>query len=257
MPDTRAATLLTAQALTAGYNGVPAIRGLDIKVGAGEVVSLLGPNGAGKTTTLLALVGLVPLMSGSVVTLGEPVNARRPHLTARRGMMLVPDDRGIFSGLTVRDHLRLARRRPSAERERVIFDRFPALAALESRKAGLLSGGEQQMLAIGGALLAEPRLLLVDEMSLGLAPKIVQEMLPAIRDLARAEGIGVVLVEQHVELALAVSDRALVLNHGRVVLEGTAQSLLTQRERLEAAYFGADEFADPSPDLDLTAEVVS
>ncbi|CAN5533244.1 ABC transporter ATP-binding protein [soil metagenome] len=244
--------LLRAEALTAGYNGVPAIRDLDLEVAPGEVVSLLGPNGAGKTTTLLALVGLVPLMSGSVTAVGAPVNPRRPHLVARRGMMLVPDDRGLFHALTVRDHLRLARRRPSAVREQVIFERFPALAALESRKAGLLSGGEQQMLAIAGALLAEPRLLLVDEMSLGLAPKIVQEMLPAIRELARAEGIGVVLVEQHVELALAVSDRALVLNHGRVVLAGTAQSLLQQRDRLESAYFGAEEFADLGSDVTRT-----
>ena len=238
MPD----PILTASGLTAGYNKVPAIRDLDLEVGPGEVVSLLGPNGAGKTTTLLSLVGLVPLMGGSVTVLGEPLG--KPHHMARKGMVLVPDDRGLFFGLTVRDHLRLSRRRPSPEREKVIFERFPALTKLQGRKAGLLSGGEQQMLAIGGALLGEPRLLLVDEMSLGLAPKIVQDMLPAIRDLAKDEGIGVVLVEQHVELALAVSDRALVLNHGRVVLSGSAAELLEDRSRLEAAYFGADEFAD-------------
>ncbi|MDQ6523464.1 ABC transporter ATP-binding protein [Nocardioides sp. LHD-245] len=238
MPD----SLLKVDGLTAGYNRVPAIRDLDLEVGPGEVVSLLGPNGAGKTTSLLAMVGLVPLMSGTVEVLGEPLG--KPHHMARRGMMLVPDDRGLFFGLTVRDHLRLARRRPSAERETVVMERFPALARLDSRKAGLLSGGEQQMLAIAAALLSEPRLLLVDEMSLGLAPKIVQDMLPAIRDLAKEEGIGVVLVEQHVELALAVSDRALVLNHGRVVLAGAAADLLKDRSQLEAAYFGSDEFAD-------------
>jgi branched-chain amino acid transport system ATP-binding protein len=236
--------LLTAAGVTAGYNGVPAIRGLDLTVGPGEIVSLLGPNGAGKTTTLLSLVGLLPLMKGSVTALGEPVSARRPYLMARRGVALVPDDRGLFYGLTVRDHLRLSRRKPSPEREKVIFESFPALAKIEGRKAGLLSGGEQQMLAIAAALLAEPKILLVDEMSLGLAPKIVQEMLPAVRDLARREGIGVVLVEQHVELALAVSDRAIVLNHGRPVLAGVAAELLRQHERLEAAYFGANEFSD-------------
>ncbi|MBE1535882.1 ABC transporter ATP-binding protein [Actinomadura algeriensis] len=245
MPDRhRTESLLTATGAAAGYHGVPAVRGLDLAVGPGEVVSLLGPNGAGKTTSLLALVGLLPLMDGSVTALGRPVSARRPYLLARRGVALVPDDRGLFHGLTVDDHLRLSRRKPSPEREKLIFDTFPALAGLRGRKAGLLSGGEQQMLAVGAALLGEPRVLLVDEMSLGLAPKIVQEMLPAVRDLARAEGIGVVLVEQHVELALAVSDRAVVLNHGRPVLTGAAADLLKRRERLEAAYFGADEFSD-------------
>ncbi|HEY0451028.1 ABC transporter ATP-binding protein [Actinophytocola sp.] len=242
MPD----TLLRAEGLTAGYNGVPAIRDLDLSVGEGEVVSLLGPNGAGKTTTLLALVGLVPAMAGTVTALGERVTHKRPHLLARRGVRLVPDDRGIFYGLSVRDHLRLARRRADSVRRAAVLDRFPALAELESRKVGLLSGGEQQMLAIAVALLAAPRVLMVDEMSLGLAPKIVQAMLPAIRDLAREEGIAVLLVEQHVELALAVSDRAVVLNHGRAVLAGQAADLLAGRDRLESAYFGADEFAADS-----------
>ncbi|MCT2583544.1 ABC transporter ATP-binding protein [Actinophytocola gossypii] len=235
--------LLSAEGLTAGYNGVPAIRDLDLSVGAGEVVSLLGPNGSGKTTTLLALVGLLPAMAGTVTALGEPVPTRRPHLLARRGVRLVPDDRGIYFGLSVREHLRLARRRPDPARTAAVLDRFPALAGLQSRKVGLLSGGEQQMLAIATALLGGPKVLMVDEMSLGLAPKIVQEMLPAIRELARDEGIAVLLVEQHVELALAVSDRAVVLNHGRAVLAGTATYLLAGRDRLESAYFGADEFA--------------
>ena len=239
MPD----TVVTAEKLTTGYNGVPAVDEIDLTVGAGEVVSILGPNGAGKTTTLLALVGLLPALAGTVTVLGAPVDDKRPHLMARRGARLVPDDRGLFFAMTVREHLRLARRRPDRVREKLVLDRFPALAELESRKVGLLSGGEQQMLAIAGALLAEPKVLMVDEMSLGLAPMIVKDMLPAIRDLARDEGIGVVLVEQHVELALAVSDRAVVLNHGRIVLEGSAADLLGDRAQLESAYFGADEFA--------------
>ncbi len=156
---------------------------------------------------------------------------------------------GTFSA--IKPHASLARRHPSPEREKVIYDRFPALTELGGRKAGLLSGGEQQMLAIGGALLSEPKVLLVDEMSLGLAPKIVKEMLPAIRDLARAEGIGVILVEQHVELALAVSDHAYVLNHGRVVLSGKAADLLRDRERLEAAYFGADDYSDDDREVTI------
>lgn len=241
--------LIRARGLTAGYNRVPAISDLDIEVAAGEVVSILGPNGAGKSTTLSALVGLMPLMSGEVEALGKPVTPKRPHMLARQGVMLVPDDRGLFWALSVRDHMRLARRKPDPAREKLILQSFPALAELDARQAGLLSGGEQQMLAIGTALLAEPKVLLVDEMSLGLAPKIVQEMLPTIRDLARAEGIGVILVEQHVELALGVSDRALVLNHGRVVLSGSAEELLKDRSKLEAAYFGADEFATGEPEV--------
>ncbi|MQA15557.1 MAG: ATP-binding cassette domain-containing protein [Pseudonocardiaceae bacterium] len=239
MPD----VLLQADDVTAGYNGVPAVRDLSFSLRPGEVVALLGPNGAGKTTSLLSLVGLVPLMAGAVTVLGQPLGSRPPPVLARKGVLLVPDDRGLFFGLSVRDHFRLARRRPSRDREAVVFDRFPALQPLASRRVGLLSGGEQQMLAIAKALLAEPKVLMIDEMSLGLAPKIVQEMLPAIRDLARQEGIGVVLVEQHIELALSVADRGIILNHGDVVLQGPADDLLNRREQVEAAYFGSDQFS--------------
>ena len=203
------------------------------------MVSLLGPNGAGKTTTLLALAGLLPLMSGRSVCWaarstpsghidGPPRSATRP----RRPRTLLRDD----GARAPEPHTS----RGPTERERVVLDRFPSLRGPPiERTVGLLSGGEQQMLAIAVALLAEPKVLMVDEMSLGLAPMIVQRMLPAIRDLAREEGIAVVLVEQHVELALAVSDRAIVLNHGAVVLTGGAAELLNHRDRLETAYFGA------------------
>jgi branched-chain amino acid transport system ATP-binding protein len=125
-----------------------------------------------------------------------------------------------------------------------VLDRFPVLRNLDSRRAGLMSGGEQQMLAIAKALLARPKVLIIDEMSLGLAPKIVQEMLPAIRDLAKEDGIGLVLVEQHIELALSIADRGVILNHGRVVLTGAAGDLLRDRHLVEAAYFGSEQFAD-------------
>jgi branched-chain amino acid transport system ATP-binding protein len=229
--------VLEVNGIEAGYNGITAVSGLSLQVAQGEVVTLLGPNGAGKTTTLLALMGLIPLMKGSVTTLGEPVRAQRADQLARRGVRFIPDDRGIFFGLSVRDHLRLTRRRPHPDREAFLFQRFPALERLQNRQVGLLSGGEQQMLAIASALLAEPKVLLIDEMSLGLAPLIVQEILPAIREMAIREGIAIVLVEQHVDLALSISDRALVLNRGRVVLEGKAADLRNQRELLEAAYF--------------------
>ena len=229
--------VLEVNDIEAGYNGITAVSGLSLKVAQGEVVTLLGPNGAGKTTTLLALMGLIPLMKGSVTALGEPVRTYRADQLARRGVRFIPDDRGIFFALSVRDHLRLTRRRPDREREAFLFKRFPALERLQTRQVGLLSGGEQQMLALASALLAQPKILLIDEMSLGLAPLIVQEILPAIREMAIREGIAIVLVEQHVDLALAISDRAMVLNRGTVVLEGNAADLLKQRGLLEAAYF--------------------
>jgi branched-chain amino acid transport system ATP-binding protein len=241
--------VLQVDDMTAGYNGVPAIRGLSLELQAGEVIALLGPNGAGKTTSLLAMVGLVPLMGGSVTALGASVDAKRPHKLARRGVLLVPDDRGVFFGLTVRDHFRLAQRAPDPTREEAVLDRFPALRGLLNRRVGLCSGGEQQMLTIAKALLGRPKVLMIDEMSLGLAPIIVQEMLPSIRDLAKEEGIGVLLVEQHIELALSVADRGLILNHGRVVLEGASRDLLGRRDQVEAAYFGADEFGDVDAEM--------
>ncbi|NVI89053.1 ABC transporter ATP-binding protein [Actinomadura sp. BRA 177] len=236
--------VLSVRNLTAGYGGVQAVRDLTFDVAPGEVVALLGPNGAGKTTALLSIVGLVPLMSGEVRALGREVESKRPHRLARRGVMLVPDDRGVFFGLSVREHFRLAHRRPDRERERQVLERFPALRDLQGRRVGLLSGGEQQMLTIAKAILAKPKVLMIDEMSLGLAPKIVQEMLPSIRDLAKEEGIGLVLVEQHIELALSVADRGIILNHSRVVLDAPAKSLLNRRADVEAAYFGADEYGD-------------
>jgi branched-chain amino acid transport system ATP-binding protein len=241
--------VLKVENLTAGYNKVPAVRDLSFEVRPGELVALLGPNGAGKTTSLLAMVGLVPLLSGSVTALGGKADPKKPHLMARRGVLLVPDDRGVFFGLTVRDHFRLARKKADKAREDGVLDRFPALRPLMGRKVGLMSGGEQQMLTIAKAILAEPKLLMIDEMSLGLAPIIVQEMLPSIRDLAKEEGIGVVLVEQHIELALSVADRGVILNHGRVVLDGDARDLLARRSQVEAAYFGVGEFGDTESEM--------
>ena len=241
--------VLSVRNLTAGYNGVQAVRDLSFDLDAGEVLAVLGPNGAGKTTALLSMVGLIPLMSGEVHALGRKVETRRPHQLARRGVMLVPDDRGVFFGLTAKEHFRLARRKPDKQREEQVLDRFPALRNLLNRRTGLLSGGEQQMLTIAKAILAQPKILMIDEMSLGLAPKIVQEMLPSIRDLAKEEGIGLIVVEQHIELALSVADRGLILNHSRVVLDAPAKSLLGRREEVEAAYFGVDEHGDADAEM--------
>jgi branched-chain amino acid transport system ATP-binding protein len=229
--------VLVVDDVTAGYNRLAAIRGISLTARAGEVVTLLGPNGAGKSTTLLTIAGQITPMSGSVSAFGAPINSRRPHVMARRGLHLVPDDRGLFSSLTVAEHIRLAQRRPDKKRERGVLEGFPVLGSLRDRKVGLLSGGEQQMLAIAMAFLAESKLMMIDEMSLGLAPKIVQQILPTLRGAVDEEGILLLLVEQHVELALQVSDRAIVLNHGSIVLEGSAAELLADRSRLEAAYF--------------------
>lgn len=220
-------TVLAIRGLVAGYEGVPVVRGLDLTVAEGEVVALLGPNGAGKTTTLQTVSGLLPVIDGFIEVLGGPPTARSPHKVARRGVGHVTEDRSLFFDLTARQNLRLGvrgRRRQRLAQERVL-GLFPELEPLLDRKAGLLSGGQQQMLALARALVAEPRLLLVDEMSLGLAPIIVQRLLPMVRSIADDTGAGVVLVEQHLSMALEVADTACILVHGEVAARGPAADL--------------------------------
>ena len=233
----RAADALVVEDLCTGYLGIPVVRSMHLRVGAAEVVALLGPNGAGKTTTLETIAGLVKPISGSIRDGGRDIAGQPAHVLARTGVALVPEGRALFPGLTVREHLRLAGgRRGAGESE--LLEMLPELRKCLHRKAGLLSGGEQQMLAIGRALVSRPRLLLVDEMSLGLAPVIVERLLPVLRRAADEMGASVLFVEQHIALALEVSDRAYVLNHGRIVLEGTAGDLRERREILAASYLG-------------------
>ena len=234
-------TVLRIRGLEAGYDGVAVVRDLDLEVSSGEVVALLGPNGAGKTTTLRTVSGLLPIIDGHLEVLGEPADSRRPHLVARRGVAHVAEDRSLFPGLTVKENLRLApglkrRDRPAAYARAI--DVFPALGPLLDRRAGLLSGGEQQMLAVARAIVTEPQLLLVDEMSLGLAPVIVEEMLPVVRRVADELDAAVIVVEQHIHLALELADRAVVLAHGRVVLDGEAAQLRADPSRVEESYLG-------------------
>ena len=224
--------------LTAGYGELPIVRGLDLTVGAGEVVALLGPNGAGKTTTLMTIAGVLKPLAGTVEVLGQDIARLASHGVADLGMAIVPEDRGLFRQLSVIENLRLRWHKESTVGFDDVFRLFPVLREMSRRKVGLLSGGEQQMVAIGGALIADPRCLLIDEMSLGLAPIIVDELLAVVGGLADQRGVGVLLVEQHVHSALEIADRCYVLNHGEVVTSRTVAELQADTALLEASYLG-------------------
>ncbi len=243
------APVIDVRGLHAGYGGIAVVHDLTLSVGAGEVVVLLGPNGAGKTTTLLTLSGLLAPIGGTAEVLGAPVDGVAPHMIARRGLAHVPEDRSLFFDLTVDENLRLGltgrRAARRAARDRAM-DLLPALRPLGSRKAGLLSGGEQQMLALGRALVSEPKCLLVDEMSLGLAPIIVERLLPIVRDIADQTGCGVLVVEQHIQMALGIADRGYVLSNGHVSLEGAASVLASNHDLVVESYLGAHAEPDES-----------
>jgi branched-chain amino acid transport system ATP-binding protein len=230
-------TVLNVEHLTAGYEDAAVLRDLDLTVDEGEVVALLGANGAGKTTTLRAISGIVHPMHGRIELDGQDLAGTSISARARMGVAHVPEDRGVFFGLTVSEHFRLGHRGEQPDEE-TAYRHFPALAELRDRRCGLLSGGEQQMLAVGRALARHPRLLLLDELSLGLAPLIVERLLPVVREYATESGCGVLLVEQHVQLALTVADRGYVLSHGELVLHDRAEALRANRDLLMASYFG-------------------
>jgi branched-chain amino acid transport system ATP-binding protein len=229
--------VLSLEGLTAGYDGAAVVRELDVTVGPGEVVALLGANGAGKTTTLRVISGLVKPMAGRVVFAGADLVRTSPSARAQRGIAHVPEGRGLFFGLTVAEHFRLGHRGERLDSD-VAFEYFPALRELQGRRVGLLSGGEQQMLAVSRALARGPRLLLLDELSLGLAPVIVERLLPVVQRFAGESGCAVLLVEQHVHLALEVADRGYVLSHGRIVVADEAKRLRADRQLLIASYLG-------------------
>jgi len=237
-------SLLSLRGLVAGYGDIEVVHGLDLDVGRGEVVALLGANGAGKTTTLLTVSGLIRPLGGTIELFGAAVRpGRRPRAEvgrrARSGLGHVPEDRSLFPSLTAADNLSLGmgwRDRKTAVRRAT--ELFPALERFLTRQAGLLSGGEQQMLAIARALVARPRLVMIDELSLGLAPIIVAELLPVLRRVADEDGAGVLLVEQHVPLVLGVADRAVVLSRGRVAASGAASEMAADPSIVAAAYLG-------------------
>jgi branched-chain amino acid transport system ATP-binding protein len=230
-------TVLDVRKLCCGYGASVVVRDLDLHVGAGEVVALLGANGAGKTTTLLTLAGVLPAMAGEVVALGERVEHWPAPRLARHGVVLLPDDRGLFPKLTVRENMALANARRGQTSD--ALDVFPELKDRLGTPAGLLSGGQQQMLAIARALARRPRLLMIDELSFGLSPVAVQRLAPIVRNVADETGAGVLLVEQHVHLGLSVADRAYVLSHGALALSGPASALRDDAALLHESYLGA------------------
>jgi branched-chain amino acid transport system ATP-binding protein len=227
------APVLEARGVSAGYGPQPVIHDVDIVVYRGEVVGLLGANGAGKTTTLLTLAGELPLLRGEVLLDGAATSAplfRR----ARQGLTFVTEEKSVFMGLSTRDNLRVA----DVDVERAL-DLFPELAKRINVRAGLLSGGEQQMLTLARALSRQPRVLLADELSMGLAPIVVKRLLEAVADAAKQHGTAVLLVEQHARKALEYSDRAYVMRRGHIELSGTSGELLGQIGDIEDRYLAA------------------
>jgi len=236
--------VLSVENLSSNYGRIEVLHGVSLDVKKGEIVTLVGANGAGKTTLLRAISGVQPATGGTIVFRGRPIDHYPAHLRVMRGIAQVPEGRQLFAPLSVEDNLKLGawtRRAPeqrpesAAELDRV-FTLFPMLAELRLTQAGKLSGGQQQMLAIGRALMSKPRLLLLDEPSMGLAPILVDQILSVIRDLKQA-GITVLLVEQNARAALAIADRGYVVETGRISVSGSAASLLAD-SRVQAAYLG-------------------
>ena len=231
-------SLLQLDDVQARYGPVRALHGISLRVGAGELVAVLGANGAGKTTTLRAVSGTVR-RSGDVIFNGAKL-PRRPDATARAGIAHVPEGRGTFTELSVWDNLRLGaytRRGGIKDDAQRVFTFFPRLEERKGQQAGTLSGGEQQMLALGRAMMARPRLLLLDEPSLGLAPLLVREIFDAMVKMQGDDGMGVLVVEQNANLALAHASRAYVLEVGRVVVEGASDEL-RKNESIRRSYLG-------------------
>ena len=233
--------MLDIRNIDVAYGGIRAIRQLNLQVHPGERVALIGANGAGKSTTLRAICGLVPLAAGSIYYQGQSLAGQHVHSMVRQGLVMVPEGRGIFPQLTIEENLQMG---AYTRRDKVgivedldnVYARFPRLAERRKQTAGTLSGGEQQMLAMGRAILAQPKLLLLDEPTMGLAPIMVDKIFEVIHDIAN-QGVTILLIEQNARLALEVSQRGYVLESGELTLEGRAQDLLHD-PKVRAAYLG-------------------
>lgn len=235
--------MLEVSNLKVAYGAAPALWDVSIKVQTGELVCVVGPNGAGKTTLINTLAGLNRASQGSIVFHGQDVTRIAPHKFCQAGIAIVPESRRLFAGMTVMENLELGSYLPEAKAKRKetleqVCELFPAVRQKLPMPAGSLSGGQQQMVAIGRALMARPRLLLLDEPSLGLAPSIVMDMFDAIRRI-NADGLSVLLVEQNVSMAMEIAKRVYVLEEGRIVMEGPADDLM-RRPEIRKAYLGLD-----------------
>lgn len=239
-------TLLELRDVHVAYGGIRAVRGVNLEVRKGELVCLIGANGAGKSSTLRAICGLIPVAAGQILYQGVPIQGRRSHELVREGLIMVPEGRGIFGQLTIEENLAMGAyvRRDAAgiraDMERV-FEQFPRLAERRRQAAGTLSGGEQQMVALGRAMIARPNVLLLDEPSMGLAPLMVEKVFEVISSIA-AEGVTILLIEQNARLALEYSKRGYVMESGELILSGDARALLND-PKVRAAYLGELEHA--------------
>jgi branched-chain amino acid transport system ATP-binding protein len=225
---------LECRGLNVGYGKLTVARDINFTLGPGKVLTILGPNGAGKTTLLMTLAGFLPPCAGTIALNGKQVRGSSARRMNQAGLILIPDFRALFTELTPIQNLKLAAPR-GADIEPVLA-LFPALSRREKLRTGDLSGGEQQMLAIARALVQSPKLLLIDEMSMGLAPIAVEALMPVIRQVADERGASVIMVEQHVQLALEVADEAMVLVHGSIVLSGPAERYRHDTSAVESAY---------------------
>ena len=233
--------LLQLKNLQISYGGIQAVKGIDLELWAGETVCLIGANGAGKTTTLNAIAGVQPIAGGDILYAGDTINVLPAHKRLRRGVALVPEGRGIFTRLTVEENLRMGaysrndKAGIEADLERV-YTMLPRIKERLPQVAGTLSGGEQQMLAIGRALLSRPKLLLLDEPSMGLAPRVVEKIFEVVQSVAK-DGVSILLVEQNAKLALEFAQRGYVMESGRITLTGSGDELLTN-PKVREAYLG-------------------
>ena len=235
-------SMLEVKDLVVSYGGIEALKGISFSVDEGQIVTLIGANGAGKSTTLRAITSLVPVKSGSIFYGGEDITRLDTQKTVERGIALVPEGRRVFANLTVLENLKIGAylrkdARKIQEDIEYIYALFPRLKERSWQLAGTLSGGEQQMLAVGRAMMTRPKLIMMDEPSLGLAPNIVDDILEVAKTMVKNDGISVLLVEQDITKALAAADRGYVIENGRVALEGTAAEL-SANEHVKKAYLG-------------------